>query len=48
MGQLITMSTKELNRIQVIERVISNSLNQTQAAESLGVTSRQMRRLIAS
>jgi transposase len=48
MGHLITMSTKELNRIQIIERVVSNGLNQTQAAETLGVSPRQMRRLIAS
>lgn len=48
MGHLITMSTKELNRIQIIERIVSNGLNQTQAAEALGVTPRQMRRLISS
>jgi transposase-like protein len=48
MGYLITMSTKELNRIQIIERILSNGLNQSQAARDLGITPRQMRRLIAS
>lgn len=48
MGQLYTMSTKELNRIQIIERILSNGLNQSQAARDLGITPRQMRRLIAS
>jgi transposase-like protein len=44
MGQLYTMSNKELNRIQIIERILSNGLNQSQAARDLGVTPRQMRR----
>lgn len=48
MGQLYTMSSKELNRIQIIERILSNGLNQSQAARDLGITPRQMRRLIAS
>lgn len=48
MGQLYTMSTNELHRIQIIERVVTHNLNQSQAARELGISPRQMRRLISS
>lgn len=45
---LITMSTKELKRISVIEKVIDRKLTQVIAAEHLGLTARQIKRLVKS
>ena len=45
---LITMSTKELKRISVIEKVIDRKLTQVIAAEHLGLTVRQIKRLVKS
>ncbi len=40
------MSAQELDRLTVIERVLEKRLSQVEAAKQLGVTPRQMRRLI--
>ena len=37
------MSDEELDRVSVIERVIERRLTQREAAQMLGVTSRQVR-----
>ena len=42
----ITMSTEEIDRLQVIQRVIEKSLKQGQAAKLLGVSTRQIKRLV--
>lgn len=43
----IIMSQKELDRIKILNQVSSNQLTKAEAAELLGVSSRQMYRLIA-
>lgn len=43
---LLTMSTKELNRLSIIEKVIDKRLNQIRASEQLGLTVRQIKRLV--
>ena len=40
------MSAQELDRLTVIERVLEKRLSQVEASKQLGVTTRQMRRLI--
>ena len=40
------MSRREVDRLKVIERVLDRRLSQTEAAEQLGVSARQMRRLV--
>ena len=40
------MSAQELDRLTVIERVLEKRLSQVEASKQLGVTPRQMRRLI--
>jgi transposase len=40
------MSAQELDRLTVIERVLEKRLSQVEAAKQLGVTPRQVRRLI--
>ena len=42
----LTMSRREVDRLKVIERVIDRRLSQAEAAEQLGVSARQMRRLV--
>jgi len=42
----LTMSTKELKRLSVIEKVIDKQLTQLIAAEHLGLTVRQIKRLV--
>jgi len=44
-GEFITMSAKELDRLEVVRRVLEHELSQVKAAELLGLTSRQVRRL---
>ena len=44
-GRLVTMSAKELDRLEVIQRVSDSRLSQVKAGELLGLTSRQVRRL---
>ena len=39
------MSTRELDRVQVLSRVAERRLSQREAARVLGVTDRQLRRL---
>jgi transposase len=43
---LLTMSTSELNRLEVIQRVIERRLTQAAAAISLGLSHRQLKRLV--
>lgn len=45
-AELLTMSRTELDRLRVIERVIDRSLSGVRAAEQLGLTDRQVRRLV--
>ena len=42
------MSTRELDRLQVLVRVTEKRLTQREAAQELGVTERQLRRLLAT
>jgi transposase len=42
----VTMSAKELRRVHVIHQVLERTLTQVQAGELLGVTPRQIRRLL--
>ena len=44
-GRLVTMSAKELDRLEVIQRVSDSRLSQVKAGELLCLTSRQVRRL---
>ena len=46
MEDCISMSIKELNYLEIIASVDKKSLTQTQAADSLSLTSRQIRRLL--
>jgi transposase len=46
MDKLLTMSEKEINRLEVIQRVEEKRLLQKEAAEMLGVSERQIRRLV--
>ncbi|MBW2397432.1 MAG: ISNCY family transposase [Deltaproteobacteria bacterium] len=41
----LTMSTKELNRLEVLNRALERRLTQAQAAEQLGLSTRQVERL---
>lgn len=45
---LLTMSTQELDRLKVVQRVIERRLTQIQASQQLGITTRQMSRLIGA
>ena len=42
---LLVMSTKEIDRLDVVRRVLERRLSQKKAAELMGVTSRQARRM---
>ena len=44
--QLLKMSTKELSRVEVIQRLDEKRLRQAEAAEMLGVGVRQVKRLV--
>ena len=44
-GELVTMSAKELNRVEVIRRVVEHRLGQAEAGTLLDLTARQVRRL---
>lgn len=48
MDELLTMSKKELSRLEVIQRVEQKRLSQKEAAEILGISARQVRRLQGS
>ncbi len=45
--ETLTMSSKELNRLEVLGRVLERRLTQVQAAEQLGLSLRQIERLCA-
>ena len=45
-SELVTMSAKEIDRLTVIQRVRERRLSQKKAADILGVSTRQMRRLV--
>jgi transposase len=47
MQGLLTMSSQELNRLEVIQRVIERRLTQEAAATTLGLSYRQTKRLVA-
>lgn len=42
----ITMTTRELDRLQIIQAVVDGNLKPGRAAERLGLTDRQVRRLV--
>jgi len=42
---LVTMSTREFDRLEILRRVVERSLTQTKAAELMGLSERQVRRL---
>jgi len=44
--ELLTMSAKEVNRLEVIQRVGEKRLKQKAAAELLGISERQVKRLL--
>ncbi len=44
-AETVTMSAKELDRLEVLGRVVERRLTQRQAAEPLGLSERQVRRL---
>jgi hypothetical protein len=46
--RIFNMSQKELDRVSILERLGSNQLNQIEAAQRLGLSTRQVRRLQAS
>lgn len=46
--KVYTMSQKEINRLQVIEKVESKQISQLEAAQQLGIRARQVRRLQAT
>lgn len=45
MGKLVIMSHKELHRLEIIQRLCEGRLFQSEAAEQLGISERQVRRL---
>jgi len=48
MDELLTMSKKELSRLQVMRQLEQKRLTQKKAAEILGISTRQVRRLLQS
>jgi predicted DNA-binding protein (UPF0251 family) len=42
---LVTMSTREFDRLEILRRVVERSVTQTKAAELMGLSERQVRRL---
>ena len=47
MEKLLTMSVNELSRLEIMQRVEEKRLKQKEAAEILGLTTRQVRRLLS-
>jgi transposase len=45
MQERVTLTRRELKRVKVLEQVSGGSMSSAEAAESLGVTCRQLRRL---
>lgn len=48
MQELLTMSKKELNRLPIIESVVGRKMTQSEAANRLGITDRQIRRIVSN
>lgn len=48
MQELLTMSRKELNRLPVIESVINKKMTQAEATNRLGLSDRQIRRVVSN
>lgn len=48
MGELLTMSKKELTRLELMQRLEQGRMKQEEAAESLGISTRHIRRLLRS
>jgi hypothetical protein len=48
MREVICMNHRELTRLEILQRIDDRRLNQTQAATMLGMSPRQMRRLVRS
>lgn len=46
MEKLLTMSTKEMSRLEVVQRLAEKRLKEKEAAEILGLTVRQVKRLL--
>ena len=46
MKEIISMSIKELDRLDIIKQVVQRTMNQTQAADILGIKVRQIQRLV--
>ena len=45
--ELVAMSKKELERLEVVRRVVEGRLTQAKAGEFIGLSERQVRRLCA-
>jgi len=45
--KLITMSAKEMSRLEIVQRLEEKRLRQKEAAEILGLTVRQIKRLLS-
>ena len=45
-GEIYTMSTKELSRIEVVEKILAKHLTQKAGGKQLGLSKRQMARLV--
>ena len=46
MDELLKMSTKEISRLEVIQRLEAKRMNQKEAAKALGMGVRQVKRLV--
>jgi hypothetical protein len=46
--ELLTMTPAELNRLQTLQRIADGALTQVEAARTLGLSERQVRRLVAA
>lgn len=47
MGELLTMSQKELDRLEIVQKITEKRLTQTAGARRLKISYRQMKRLVA-
>ncbi len=45
-NDIIIMSSQELSRLEIIQRVVRRELTQVRAAEALGLTDRWVRKLV--
>ncbi|OWW18700.1 helix-turn-helix domain-containing protein [Noviherbaspirillum denitrificans] len=46
-NETITMSMREIDRLKVIQAVVDRNLKPMQAAQRLGLTTRQVRRMVS-